>query len=127
MSAPSPAAASPATAASPAQAAGRSAAEAAGAEPDGGHVTSPDVAIPATEQAASTWTPVPVPVPSYTLKPTAPRRDVDPYVDAETETAAVPQRPSVASPAAAAAALTEPVAVTLDLDAVLARRRAAGE
>ena len=71
---------------------------------------------------------MPVPVPSYTLKPAAPRRDVDPYVDAPSgATAAVPQRPTVASPAAAAAALTEPVAVTLDLDAVLARRRAAGE
>lgn len=83
----------------------------------------------ATPEPASTWTPVPVPVPSYTLKPAAPRRDVDPYVsdDGDAPASAAPQRPSIASPAAAAAALSEPVAVTLDLDAVLARRRAAGE
>ncbi|WP_127130992.1 hypothetical protein [Georgenia sp. SYP-B2076] len=75
-----------------------------------------------------TWTPVPVPVPSYTLKPDVPRRDVAPYADAAPDThSAVPQRPTVASPASAAAALLEPVAVKLDLDAVLARRRAAGE
>jgi hypothetical protein len=42
-------------------------------------------------------------------------------------TAAVPQRPSVASPAGAQAPVEEPAALTLDLDAVLARRRAAGE
>ncbi|MFD1507114.1 hypothetical protein FE374_03205 [Georgenia yuyongxinii] len=93
------------------------------------HVPAPEVAGPAVPEPASTWTPVPVPVPSYTLKPAAPRRDVDPYVsdDADSSLAAVPQRPISASPAAAAAALSEPVAVTLDLDAVLARRRAAGE
>ncbi len=116
LSAPSPAvAASPGTAAVSAS----SPAEVAGPALDG------EAEVPAP---ASPWTPVPVPVPSYTLKPTAPRRDVDPYVDAPVgATAAVPQRPTTASPAAAAASLTEPVAVTLDLDAVLARRRAAGE
>ncbi|MFH5824739.1 hypothetical protein [Georgenia sp. AZ-5] len=78
--------------------------------------------------AGAAWTPMPVPVPSYTLKPALPRRDVDPYTDeVATPSAAVPQRPTAASPATAAAVLAEPVAVTLDLDAVLARRRAAGE
>ncbi|PFG38900.1 hypothetical protein ATJ97_1391 [Georgenia soli] len=74
------------------------------------------------------WTPVPVPAPSYTLKQEAPRRDVAPFAQEAAPTAAVPQRPTVASPASAPApAVEEPVAITLDLDAVLARRRAAGE
>ncbi|GAA3509190.1 hypothetical protein [Georgenia daeguensis] len=73
------------------------------------------------------WTPVPVPAPSYTLKQDAPRRDVAPYETVSGPTAAVPQRPSVASPAGAPVQVEEPVAPTLDLDAVLARRRAAGE
>lgn len=73
------------------------------------------------------WTPVPVPAPSYTLKQEAPRRDVAPFAQEPAPTAAVPQRPTVASPASAPAPVEEPVAITLDLDAVLARRRAAGE
>jgi len=73
------------------------------------------------------WTPVPVPAPSYTLKQDVPRRDVAPFAQDPAPTASVPQRPTVASPASAPAPVEEPVAVTLDLDAVLARRRAAGE
>lgn len=63
----------------------------------------------------SAWTPVPVPAPTYTLKPAAPRMDAAPLV--------------VEAPAqededgAAEAEGGRP----LDLDAVLARRRAAGE
>ncbi len=92
-----------------------------------------DVEAPVEGESTATstvepWTPVPVPAPSYTLKQTTPRRDVAPYAgEAATPSASVPQRPTAASPASAPAPVEEPVAVTLDLDAVLARRRAAGE
>ncbi|GAA4421301.1 hypothetical protein GCM10023169_14050 [Georgenia halophila] len=73
------------------------------------------------------WTPVPVPVPSYTLKPHAPRRQVAPYTVEEAPSAAVPQRPSAASATAdGPPPAAEPPPPPLDLDAVLARRRAAG-
>lgn len=90
------------------------------------------------------WTPVAVPPPTYTLKPAARRRDVAPYEADPQATAAVPVRPgapassavSAASPAAAPAQAprtpeadeTQRVAdaPSLDLDAVLMRRRAAG-
>ncbi len=61
------------------------------------------------------WTPVPVPVPTYTLKPTAPRLDAAPL-----------QLDQPTAPAEAAADEAPP-ARALDLDAVLSRRRAAGE
>ncbi|WP_418605668.1 hypothetical protein [Georgenia sp. SUBG003] len=87
--------------------------------------TEPDAADSVSDERP--WTPVPVPAPSYTLKQDVPRRDVAPFAQDPAPTAAVPQRPTVASPASAPAPVDEPVAVTLDLDAVLARRRAAGE
>jgi hypothetical protein len=93
-------------------------------------VAAHSVAPTGTDDRASDerpWTPIPVPAPSYTLKQDAPRRDVAPYETVSGPTATVPQRPTVASPAAAPAPAEEPVALTLDLDAVLARRRAAGE
>ncbi|MFD1717231.1 hypothetical protein [Georgenia deserti] len=78
--------------------------------------------------ALQQWTPVPVPAPSYTLKPVAPRRDVEPYVpEEESPSAAVPQRPSSpGSTPEATRAEEEPAAPALNLDEVLARRRAAG-
>lgn len=67
---------------------------------------------PATGSVAAegSWTPVPVPVPTYTLKPAAPRVEVAPLVVEEP-----------------AAEQETPAPQSLDLDAVLNRRRAAGE
>lgn len=74
-------------------------------------------------ESAETWTPVPVPLPTYTLKQEVPRRDVEPYADATGDDVdRVPLRPTSAAPASAA----EPVAPAFDLGSVLARRRAAG-
>jgi hypothetical protein len=84
-----------------------------------------------TPQRTSAWSPVPVPPPSYTLKPSAPRR----------EPAPLPADEHLATPAAAApaagqddhGAVTPPArpaadgTASLDLDAILARRRASGE
>ncbi len=77
------------------------------------------------------WSPVPVPRPTYTMKAPAPRRDPAPLDEggADASTARRPAdapTPEVAAPAAEA----EPVAETtgsIDLNAVLARRRAAGQ
>lgn len=82
------------------------------------------------------WTPVPVPAPSYTLKPAAPRRDIAPYEAPEPVVAAaqpVVESGLAGSPYAAVAdPQSEDVAAPvvgpargLDLDSVLARRRAA--
>jgi hypothetical protein len=59
------------------------------------------------------WVPVPVPVPAYTLKPAVRRAEPPPLVLDEQEVAAEP--------------VTAPKTGSLDLDAVLARRRASGE
>lgn len=93
------------------------------------------------------WTPVTVPAPSYTLKPTAPRRDVAPFEPDVQPAGQVPHRPTTSTaptaaapaqpaagqavpqapaPAQPAAGQVVPQAPALDLDAVLARRRAAG-
>lgn len=87
------------------------------------------------------WTPVPVPVPSYTLKAPAPRRDIAPYEAPVQEPAAAEaaEQPVLASGLAGSpyapvleAELAEPQAPALpaarglDLDSVLARRRAVG-
>lgn len=96
-------------------------------------------AAPAPEKPAETpsepasWTPVPVPPPAYTLKQSAPRRQVSPLVmDAPTERmdpvaepapGAAPAEERSAEPAAET---TTPVAPAMDVQAVLARRRAAG-
>mgnify|MGYP006973659058 CR=1 FL=1 len=65
--------------------------------------------------SAETWEPVPVPRPTYTLKAPAPRREPAPLELEE---------PAVAVETAAEEERTEPA---LDLDAILARRRAVGE
>ncbi len=101
---------------------------------------------PSAEQRE--WTPVPVPAPAYTLKAPAPRRDIAPYEAPQPEPAAAPaeeQRPAnepvvvagglagspyapLADPAqpAPAAHAPEAPAARMDLDSVLARRRALG-
>lgn len=78
-----------------------------------------------------TWTPVPVPAPTYTMKTEVPRRTISPYDDevwAEDSDAAdqVPARPSRSAPPFLDADAVEEEAQTFDLNDVLARRRAAG-
>ncbi|ROR73406.1 hypothetical protein EDD31_1784 [Bogoriella caseilytica] len=86
-------------------------------------------AAPEPQRAPVQWTPTPVPPPSYTLKPASGRREVAPYESGHIPQVSVPQRPmpgdmtASVSPAEAAA---EPAPPALDLNAVLARRRAAG-
>lgn len=77
------------------------------------------------------WSPVPVPRPTYTMKATAPRREPAPL----DEPASASARASEAltepvAEVAPATEVTEPPAATtgsIDLNAVLAKRRAAGE
>nr|NLD41318.1 hypothetical protein [Actinomycetales bacterium] len=71
------------------------------------------------------WTPVPVPVPTYTLKAEVPRREPMPFEAEEGPTAAVPERPSQAAPSYPGVA-EDPDAQTFDLEDILARRRVAG-
>lgn len=85
----------------------------------------------------TTWAPVPVPRPTYTLKPSAPRREPAPLVvDAPAPAPAASVAETVAEASADAAAPTASAPGTgsapglsggRGLDAVLARRRAAGE
>lgn len=74
------------------------------------------------------WSPVPVPKPTYTLKPEAPRREPVPLEHLEGSTAvassAAASTPAVTVPAEVAAPATTG---SIDLDAVLARRRASGQ
>ncbi|MBC7292454.1 MAG: hypothetical protein H5T83_14120 [Actinotalea sp.] len=109
-----------------------------------------DASVPATATAVPTqrpevedgvphrtsaWSPVPVPPPSYVLKPSAPRREPAPLpADEHLATPAAGTRGSAgATPNDGAAAVTPPVGPaagstgSLDLDAILARRRASGE
>ncbi|WP_324650605.1 hypothetical protein [Georgenia sp. H159] len=97
--------------------------------------------VPQLADTERGWTPVPVPAPSYTLKAPAPRRDIAPYE--------APAQEPVAAEAAVEHAVTSglagspyapvlepelvapqtpdmPPARGLDLDSVLARRRAVG-
>lgn len=71
------------------------------------------------EEAPGSWTPVPVPVPTYTLKPVAVRREAAPYEAPEVAS-------DVVAPAAADVSLDVSIDEGIDLRAVLARRRAVG-
>lgn len=85
-----------------------------------------DRATPTDEDEA--WSPVPVPRPTYTMKASAPRREPAPLDNLEGSTAA--RTAEVEAPAdAERAPLEAPVETTgsIDLNAVLAKRRAAGE
>jgi len=84
-----------------------------------------DLAPSATSDETS-WQPVPVPRPTYTLKSPAPRREPAPREIPERVVA----EPAVAASAEAeraAAGASERPAANLDLDAILARRRAVGQ
>ncbi len=80
----------------------------AGADPTGGPQAGP--------AEDGTWTPVPVPPPMYTMKPVVPRAATIAWLDERDEAAVEVVDVRVA----------EPLEETIDLDAVLERRRAAG-
>ena len=89
--------------------------------------------VPVVRASADTteddaWSPVPVPRPTYTMKASAPRREPAPLENLEGSTAtrtAEAEAPAVTE----RAPLEPPVETTgsIDLNAVLAKRRAAGE
>jgi hypothetical protein len=82
----------------------------------------------AAEQDDEAWSPVPVPRPTYTMKASAPRREPAPLENLEGSTAT--RTADAETPAGAERApLEAPVETTgsIDLNAVLAKRRAAGE
>lgn len=89
------------------------------------------------------WEPVPVPRPTYAMKAPAPRREPVPLTNLEGSTSAAPaatvveetsdEAPQTPAASVAAPAVTVPAAVaapsttgSIDLDAILARRRASG-
>ncbi|WP_309133906.1 hypothetical protein [Cellulomonas sp.] len=110
-------------------------------------LTAPTAAVPdavgttPADEDGEAWSPVPVPRPTYTMKAPAPRRSPAPLSqeDVEASTARRPaDRPAEEAPDAAedAPAVQEPAATlepapettgSIDLNAVLARRRAAGQ
>ncbi|MBO9553208.1 hypothetical protein [Cellulomonas sp.] len=91
--------------------------------------SSPEADAEADEAASDeAWSPVPVPRPTYTMKATAPRREPAPLDNLEGSTA-VRATEQTAAPEETTE-VVEPVAETtgsIDLNAVLAKRRAAGE
>lgn len=116
------------------------------AAPSTGLGWSADVEVAAEVQPAapaeeSSWVPVPVPRPSYTLKPSAPRREPAPLTEADIAASTASAPASTSRPAEAAEEVPTagrngvPVtgegaagtAARLDLDAILERRRASGE
>jgi hypothetical protein len=84
-----------------------------------------ELSAPRAEQVAADpdgWVPVPVPVPAYTLKPAVRRAEPPPLV-LDDRTGSEPLAAQVAADEDTGA----PSTGSLDLDAVLARRRASGE
>ncbi|WP_139177844.1 hypothetical protein [Ruania alba] len=82
------------------------------------------------------WTPVPVPAPMYTMKPAAPRREQTPVAVEETaplaqeiaaEEAAAVEEAEEARPTADGTRPSNVAAPSVDLQAVLERRRAVGQ
>lgn len=100
------------------------------------HITG---AVPVVPEAASVadesserdaWAPVPVPRPTYTMKPAAPRREPIPLGEVEGSTTARAAAAPVEAPADDELVTPQPpaeVSASIDLNAVLAKRRAAGE
>ncbi len=83
-------------------------------------------ATPVVRAAASddeSWEPVPVPRPTYTMKPAAPRRQPAPLGDVEASTSVRP----AAEASEEARSRRREASGSIDLNAVLAKRRAAGE
>ena len=76
--------------------------------------------------AGEGWSPVPVPRPTYTTKASAPRREPLPLVVEEVAPAAAVAAEDSSTRSSAEDA-DAPAVPPLDLDAILARRRAAGE
>jgi len=101
----------------------------ADAAPDAPRSTETETDAAATEE----WSPIRVPRPTYTMKPTAPRREPAPLENLEGSTAArtytVADATFDSSADAERTPLEPPVETTgsIDLNAVLAKRRAAGE
>lgn len=101
----------------------------------------------ATKGSGLTWSPVPVPAPTYTLKPAAPPREPAPLSPEQVVSAAArreqvsrpvtgaaDEAPAAAEPsgvaeptAAQSAPAAESATPALDLDVILQRRRASGE
>ncbi len=83
-------------------------------------VSEPTAADPMVDSGVGTWVPVPVPPPAYTLKPAVRPQEPAPLPVAE---------PAAIAASAPVAEVEEPRPTTggLALDAILARRRAAGE
>ena len=82
-------------------------------------------AVAAPVEAAGTWVPVPVPRPSYTLKPEARRAEPAPLP--VEDLAVATSEPGEAVDLSEQSAAAPAPAPRVDLDAVLRRRRAAGE
>lgn len=98
----------------------------------GGGGAAGDVPASSTPSAPLTppqgWRPVHVPAPTYTLSARAPRRVIELAEDAPFDSAPVPARPTaVRSFSTEGVGQEETVFHPIDLDAVLERRRAAGE
>lgn len=89
------------------------------------------VVAPAPGTATSDgWAPVPVPRPTYAMKPAAPHRDPVPLGEVDASTAVRQALPTDVPSADDELLTPEPpaeVSASIDLNAVLAKRRAAGE
>ncbi len=95
----------------------------------------PDGAVAGEDAAKDEWAPVPVPRPTYTMKASAPRREPVPLLDSDFAPAEQ-VRAAESTPVGPTAQGDVPTALDpapgtaragIDLDAVLARRRASGE
>ncbi|WP_286217132.1 hypothetical protein [Paraoerskovia sediminicola] len=90
--------------------------------------TAPATATESDDDLGRAWNPVPVPRPTYTMKPAAPRREPAPLTDATPTVRRGDAGPvRTAAPAAATPAAVHPESLGVDLNQVLARRRAAGQ
>ena len=97
--------------------------------PEPSTVTAPvEVGGATAEPSSDGWSPVPVPRPTYTTKATAPRREPLPLVvDEPTHPVTAEAAPEGDAGTSDSADAVTSAAPPVDLDAILARRRAAGE